>query len=286
MRYDNLFSQMKFFWEWGVVFSAGFWMGILWRRTNRRAVWYSILLTMVLFFLVPLVLPGVFTNLRSNQELLLTTKSRIVEREYAAQKVDVVERNAEITRWEQLSQDKREGIKRPAMIKEGERFVKRYKLPEKSIFWTQGIETQDGQSLTGKGMISLELVLLQKLGFKLQNNTYALNETIRIIIRALFPFLVIVTCSFLYKHTPEEKNILDRFYVKMRTKVHEDREKDMIELDMSYADPRRFAHKRMFPGTQWEILKLNKEDAVGLMVAVAMVFVILGLLFLVVNLGG
>jgi SSS family solute:Na+ symporter len=286
MRSDDLFNQLKFFWEWGVVFSAGFWMGILWRRANRKSVWYSILLTMLLFFLLPLLMPTVFPDLRTNKFFLKETQPRVVERTYTARQQDIEERNIEIKEWSGLPEHLKSELPKPKPLKYDETFTKKYKLPQKSIFWTQGIKVNDEGVKKGYGMISFELVLLSKVGIKLEDLPYALNETIRIMIRTIFPFLIIVLFSFIYKHTPEEKKNLDYFYAKMKTKVQDNKEKDKEEVEKSYRSPDRFNHKRMFPSTQWEILKWNREDGIGFIVAVLMVGVILGFLFFVVNLGG
>lgn len=285
-RFDDLFSQLKFFWEWGVVFSAGFWMGILWRRTNRISVWYSILLTLFLFFLVPLALPGIFPKLKQNEYLLKRIDERVIERTYTAHPPDVEKRNIEIKNWELLSAEEKIAIPKPRKIGVGEKFIKKYKLPQKSIFWTQGIKVDDEGKLTGQGLLSLELVLLDYMGWDLSRNKYAVNETIRILIRTAFPFFIIVLFSFLFKHTDKEKTILDRFYAKMKTRVRENREEDEKELEISYHHPHRFDERKMFPKTQWEILKWNKQDGLGFLLALSMVAGILIFLWFIVNLGG
>ena len=286
MVQDDLFNQLKFFWEWGVVFSAGFWMGILWRRTNRKGVWYSILLTFVIFFLLPLLLPTTFTNLRTNDYLLSKTDERVIERTYTAHKVDVETRNKEIALWEQLDPENRLTTPKPGSIQEGQKYRKTYKLPQKSIFWTQGIKLDENGTTRGYGMLNLELILLDKLGVNLRDNPYAFNETLRIIFRSLFPFLIIILFGYLSRHTKEEEKDITRFYAKMKTRVQDDKEKDMQEVEASYARPHRFDHRKMFPNSQWEMMKWSKTDTIGFSLAVLMVIAILGLLYVVVNLGG
>ena len=287
MGSDSLFDQLKIFWEWGVVFSAGFWMGILWRRTNQKAVWYSILFTLLLFFLLPMILPTVFPGLRNNEYLLKRTEPRFIERQYTATPMDVDARTVEIAIWEALPDQERALVSQPVMLQAGEEFTKSYNIGIKRIFWTHGIAAnpETGQ-LEGRGLISLELVLLDLLGWDLSRNLYSVNETIRLLIRTFFPFLVIFIFSILYKHKPEEEKVLDRFYAKMKTKVQDNKEDDLRELELSYANPHRFDHRKMFPNTQWEMLKWNREDRVGFWIAMGMVFVIIGMLYFFVNLGG
>ena len=287
MGSDDLFDQLKIFWEWGVVFSAGFWMGILWRRTNRKSVWYSIMLTLLFFFLLPIFLPSAFPGLRTNEYLLKRTEPQIIERQYTATPMDVQTREHEIAEWETLPELEKPNIIRPLALQPGDEFTRSYNIGGKRIFWTHGISVnQRTGQLEGRGLISLELVLLDLAGFNLAQNRYSVNETIRLLIRTLFPFLIIFIFSIFYKHEPDEVAALDRFYVKMKTKVQEDREADRKELELSYANPHRFDHRKMFPNTQWEMLKWSREDHVGFWLAMAMVFAIIGLLYVLVNLGG
>ena len=286
MNYDSLFGQLKFFWEWGVVFSSPFWMGILWRRTNRYSVWFAIMGTFILFFLIPALLPAVSPDLRTNSYLLKQTNPRVVERVYTARPVDVQERSLIISDWERLYALGKSVGPRPETLSEGDEFIKTYKLPQKSVFWTQGISVQDDNTLKGEGMLSVELIFYDRLGFDLSNNSYALNETLRILTRTIVPFLFIVLISMFFKHPVSEAAGLDRFYVKMKTKVRDNREEDEEELEKSYKNPDRFNHRLMFPGTQWEILKWNREDAMGFGAALLMVVGILVFLYVAVNLGG
>lgn len=287
MQSDDLFDQLKIFWEWGVVFSAGFWMGILWRRTNRKSVWFSILFTLLFFFLIPMLLPTVFSGLRSNEYLLKTTAPKVVERQYTATPMDVATRDHEISVWEALPAEEKLAVSPPPELHVGDEFNKNFDIGGKRIFWTHGLGVNSKTNkLEGKGLLSMELVLLDLLGWDLSLNRYSVNETIRILIRTFFPFLVIFIFSYLYSHSPREAAALDRFYAKMKTRVEEDKEKDEEELAKSYANPHRFDHRKMFPGTQWEMLKWNREDSVGFSLALGMVVAIIGLLYFLVNLGG
>jgi hypothetical protein len=71
-----------------------------------------------------------------------------------------------------------------------------------------------------------------------------------------------------------EENIA-RFYVKMKTKVIADRELDKAELQKSYDNPTRFDHTKLFPNSNWEFCKWNKEDIWGFFVSSALTIGIL-----------
>ncbi len=282
---ESLFAQLKFMWEFAVIYAAGFWTGITWRRTNRKAVWSSISATFVLFFFLPLILPVIFPGMRTHPYLLKRTEQRIEERVYTARFVDVEERNATIARWDELYAIGQAQGPRPDSLHGGQEFTKAYKLPSKSVFWTGGVIRERNNQPVGRGMISLELVLLDLAGFNLEKNVYALNETLRILIRTLFPFLIIILVSLLTRHKPDEQRILDPFYLKLKTPVQPTAEEDEKELERVYRDPGRYDHRKMFPGTQWELMTWNRQDTYGFLIALGFVGLILGLLYLTVSIG-
>jgi SSS family solute:Na+ symporter len=283
---DSIFGQLKLLWEFGMIYAAGFWMGILWRRTNRQAVWFSILTSLVLFFILPVILPLLFTNMRYNDDLLLQTNPELITRTYTATPVDIEMREKEIHEWKNLSDPEKLNVPEPLPIVVGQKFSKDYRHPRKSIFWTKGIMYDENQNQYGGGLLSLELVLYHKLGFDLQSNSYALNETIRVLTRTIIPFLIIFLVSIFSTHRQDEKHILDRFYVKMKTPVKEDREEDLREMERSYQDPKRFDHLLLFPNTQWQFTKWDRTDSIGFLFSLLMVVAILFFLYFAVNLGG
>ncbi|MGC9343194.1 MAG: sodium:solute symporter family protein, partial [Bacteroidales bacterium] len=283
---DSIFGQLKLLWEFGMIYAAGFWMGILWRRTNRQAVWSSTLASLALFFILPVILPLIFTNLRYDTNLLLQTDPEIITRTYTATPKDVEMREDEINRWNELSDPEKLNVAEPLPVQVGQKFSKDYRHPKKAIFWTKGISYDENQEQYGAGLLSLELVFFQKLGFNLQKNSYALNETIRVLTRTITPFIIIVLVSLLSTHKRNEREILDRFYVKMKTPVKEDREEDLREMEKSYQNPHRFDHLLLFPKTQWQFTKWDRTDGVGFLFSILMVIGILLFLYISVNLGG
>ena len=173
---------------------------------------------------------------------------------------------------------------RPEPIQFGNKYVKVDKLPQKAIFWTQGIKIGDDGQKYGKGMLNLELILVDKLGFDLSKNSYSLNETIRVIIRTVTPFLILFLVAFLT--VPDDKKRLDLFFARMKTPVQADPEQDAEEMKLSYKNPQRFDNKKLFPNSNWEFNKWNKLDAVGFFVAVLAVIGILVLLQIMISIGG
>ena len=133
-------------------------------------------------------------------------------------------------------------------------------------------------------MLNIELVLLDKLGFDLAKNSYAFNETIGYISRLIVPFALLIIISILTR--PDDKKRLDRFYVKMKTTVIPNREADDKEMAISYENPHRFDHLKMFPNSNWEFCKYDKTDIKGMLWTLAGCAGLVLFLYVVVNMGG
>ncbi len=276
--FDNIFYMIKLTWEFNIVLAASFWLGMKWRVANRKGAWASMLLTLVIFTLMPAIIPA-FKGVRESEYLLKTTHSSQAVRSYVAREVDVERRAERIELWDSLNAVGKAEGERPQKLVTGERFEKVFNIPKRSVFWTQDLEMDSQGKVIGKGFVNVELIVLDKLGFDLQSNAYALNETIRYIIRILFPFLVLILVSKLTK--PEGKERLDRFYAKMKTPAHDDREQDEIEIRLSMENPTRFDHNKMFANSNWEFEKLDKTDIKGVIWYTAGAFLIIGAIYLV-----
>ena len=71
----------------------------------------------------------------------------------------------------------------------------------------------------------------------------------------------------------------------MRTRVLSDHEADVRELALSSQDPHRYDHHLLFPNSNWELYKWDREDAVGFGVSVLVVCGVLLLMTALVSLG-
>ena len=174
-----------------------------------------------------------------------------------------------------------------------------------SIFWTGGVSYSadakleelsrdtDGNTTTitrqyvgeatGKGQFRLDFLLYQAMNIDLANQSKAMLETLRLPPRLIAPFVVMIVLSWITKQGSQEA--LDRFFVKMKTPVRPDPEEDTRELELSYENPSRFDHKKMFPGTNIEIQKPTAADAIGFAICVAICFVFLWIATWLANLG-
>jgi solute:Na+ symporter, SSS family len=276
--FSKMIYLIKFLWEFNILFAASFWLGMKWRRANRAGAWASIGGTMVLFMLIPMLVP-LIPGVRTSEYLLKTVEPVRIESAYTAREVDVEQRNQEIARWEKQSTVN--GIpetERPEPLVAGMPFSKITITPRKSIFWTQDLTvTKDGR-IRGAGLLSPELVFLDKLGWDLSKNSYAFNETLRIIIRLLIPFLILAGVSLLTKRDESER--AKRFFVRLRTPTATDPKEDMFQVEQSYNETDRFRETLLFPNSNWELFKWSKRDwiAMGLiMIGGALIFFLLSL---------
>ncbi|MCB9509174.1 MAG: sodium:solute symporter family protein [Deferribacteres bacterium] len=281
-QFDDILQILKLIWEFFVIFAAAFWLGLKWRRANRVGAWASILSTLCIFYLLPLLLPLIFSGLRSAPELLKQTNPAPLVRMYTAHEMDVRTRDQGIARWDARELQGLNESPRPEKLEVGQTFEKTFVLPSKSIFWSKDLK-KDGDQLVGSGYLYFELIFLEKMGFHLTANPYALNETIRIMIRLFFPFIVLIIVSLLTR--PDESKDLERFFVKMRTRTLGDREQDAAQLQKAYENPESTKSMLLFPNTSLEIYRWNKQDFLGFMVAVGVMFVVLAMFFGLVSLG-
>jgi SSS family solute:Na+ symporter len=284
-KFDSILEILKFVWEFFVIFAGAFWLGLKWRRANRQGAWASVLATFAVFYFLPVVIPQMAPSIRQNQDLLVQTNPAPVVRTYVARDADVIERNNEIAKWNNLSEKGEATGECPLALTAGEKFNKTYILPSKAIFWSKQPALNKSGKMEANGYLYPELILIQKMGVRLDSLPYALNETIRMLIRLIFPFLLLIVVSLLTK--PQTDSVTQLFFLKMRTRVQGlGAEADAIDVETTAKNPEKSKEVLLFPNTSLEIYKWNKQDVVGFLISIGVVLVVLGTLFFVVGMGG
>lgn len=135
------------------------------------------------------------------------------------------------------------------------------------------ITKQHASPLKASGDFRLEYLLLNWLGLPLETYSDQLLETLKFPALILTPFLVMVLVSLVTPRNSQQA--LDRYYAKMKTPVDPDHAADAAELEKSYADPKRYAHKKLLgPDSSWEIQKPTLTDIVGFVVSLVICFAI------------
>lgn len=281
-QFTNIFEILKFIWEFFVIFAAAFWLGLKWRKANRQGAWASILITFGLFYLFPVLIPNTFSDIKTNDWMLLRTEPEPVLRTYTARDIDVQERNDEIEKITLRAKSGVTDLAIPKKIEVGNKFTKKFIQPSKTIFWSKQPVINSEGNLEARGYFFPELMLLKSLGFELNKYPYALNETIRLMVRLFFPFIVLIIVSLMTKN--RDKLISDLFFIKMRTRVRGlGPDADKEDIQASLKNPEKTKEILLFPDSHWEIYKWNKQDTVGFLISVFIVFVVIGSLFAVVK---
>lgn len=303
----DVFGQLKNAWEIPVIFAAPFWIGMFWRRGTKKGAWTTVIFSLIVFVLLPMLLPLV-PGLRENQSYAVTTAevSRTVTR--PASPADVARRSLKIQAW-RSQEGKEPGALEPKELKVGEEFMETRITAPRSVFWKDGfvrlggpekptvVTTEEDESgarvvtrrygsetrFRGLGFFNFDFLLYRAIGVDLQGLSREAVEALRLPLKVLVPFLVMIIASLLTR--PNSKESLDRFYVKMKTPTEPDPDKDKRELELSYASPDRFDHKKLFPGSSLEIQRPGSIDILGFMLSCLGVVAVILLALWVANLG-
>ena len=281
VKSNSIFELFKMTMMFNSILAAGFWLGMLWRRSNAPGVWTSMIIMFVATVVLPFGVP-VISGMRTSEYLSKTTQPVPVSRVYMANEMDVRNRKEDIAKWERLNAA---GISEgtcPVGLKTGEKFEKKTLLPKKSIFWSEGVVIREGK-VTGLGNLKVELVALDRLGWDLSKNSYSLNETLTFLFRIIFPFLILMLVAFFTR--PEDKARLDQFYGKMLTPVVGTHSDDERAMEMTRDNPHRFDYLKIFPDSNWEIRRWNREDWKGVIFSTLAAVSVVTLLVFLVSLG-
>ncbi len=304
--YMDVFEQLKVAWEMPILFAAIFWVGMFWRRATKWAAWGAVIFTLLAFFLVPYALPRLMPDLAENQRYVASNDilTTIVSRPVAPS--DVKRRQALQQLWDQedaIARDQHP--QRPEDLVLGQQTQDTFKTGGKSVYWTAGVEPmgepqleevsrkEEGNTtetrqrhvgaMRGKGRFRVDFLLYDALGLDMTKMSNAALETLRLPTRVILPFVVVILLSLV---TPGlDKQQLDRFYVKMKTPVDPDPEKDRRELEDSYADPTRFDHRRLFPKCGLEMQKPGALDIAGFVICFVICFALIGITVWLAKLG-
>lgn len=308
MSQADVFAQFKMAMEIPLIFAAPFWVGMFWRRVNTRAVWLTMAYVVIVFFVMPYLLPVLSPAMRTDAALTASTNVITTTTTRSATAADVARHDA----WKQAvakakvdhaDSDSLDDVlgkfgAEPPHGEIGQDIQVITRRGGRAIYWRGGVtterateletisETTEGNStivvqrktgaMTGGGAFNIDFLIYHWLGMDLSQASKGTLEALRLPPRLVTPFLVLILLSFVTR--PNSKEALDRYYVKMKTEVKPDPEEDRRELEASYTNPQRFDDRRLFPKTQLEFVRPRAKDIVGFLVCVAICFVIMGLL--------
>jgi solute:Na+ symporter, SSS family len=321
MTLADVFGQFKLAIEIPLVFAAPFWVGMFWRRANTKAAWMTMAYVVVVFFIMPYLLPVLSPGMRSDPALTAETNIVTSTTTRPATAADVARHDA----WEQAvvnaKTDHADAERLAAVLGKigaeppvgevGDNIEVVTRSGGVSIYWRGGLdvkgdvqletisESVEGKrailvqkktgavtgAVTGQGSFNIDFLIYHWLGMgdDLSQASKGTLEALRLPPRLITPFLVLIVLSFLTK--PNSKEALDRYYVKMKTEVKPNPEDDCREMEASYANPQRFDDRRLFPKTQLEFVRPRPKDVIGFLVCIVICLAIIGLLMWLATLG-
>ncbi|HRE83279.1 MAG TPA: hypothetical protein PLN52_19700, partial [Opitutaceae bacterium] len=224
---------------WGVPITLIF----IWRRITETAVRIQVISTIIVVAVIPWIVPTIPALARSSA-LTEMTRERVVTLQVPADATDVA---------------------RGLAKEEGQLVTRTQRVEPVSIYFEEGVVRVDPNDLnsprTGIGLFRAELYLARLLGFDVAGFSPAQLLTTRYMVDALFPIFMVIVFSLLTRPTDPAR--VDRFYARMKTPVGATLEQDAVAVQESYANPTRYDHLKMFPRTNWEFTKWNRQDALG-----------------------
>ena len=365
----NVFEQLKFAWEIPIVFAAPFWIGLYWRRANKYSASITCVLTLIIFFLIPMNASWFVKTLPENPKYLQTNEFVVTRDSRSVSPTDVQRSEAVLENWQKnaaIIRDKklqeasaevseeelslsvyRELGAQPKVLVLGETTVDEFKTGGKAIYWGGGVVPYDadgnelvanssgrvvakmngktktylapeeqtielfdpaqtvveelgenrvritnryksvdelqaeGVVLRGKGSFEIDFLLYKRLNIDLCSQSNGTLEALRLPTRLLLPFVFLILLSFVTPQGDKEK--LDRYYVKMKTPVDPDPDKDAEEIRLSYENPQRFDDKRLFKFWGLEFNRPNVVDVVGFVASFAICIGVVWLIVAVAN---
>ena len=138
-------------------------------------------------------------------------------------------------------------------------------------------------SVIGNGAFNLDFLIYSLMGIDLSRVSKATLETLRLPLRLLAPFLILVGLSYLTRKEDEE--VLDRYYAKMNTPVDPNPELDKRKLESAYANPKSTTLRKIFPNTDLEFTRPTTMDLVGFFISCVVCVLVIGFLTLLASLG-
>jgi SSS family solute:Na+ symporter len=261
---DNLLHLFKYFISLPAVFGAAIWLAFVWRRLTKAAVVATFVICFTLYAIIPNVFPMI-PAVRTQPGLIAQTASREV----------IVVTGA-------LREDVEAGRAREI----GESLRKTHRVEATGIFFESVVRTDpdDPDSpLEGRGRFHAEIWALSWLGIDFSGWSKAQLVATRFFFDALFPFLLLFLISPFTR--PVKKRRLDRFYGKLHTPVQATPDEDETAVEHAAFHPEIYEPRKIWPGSNWEIMKPGRQDVIGFGGSWLVVILILFLLWQMAGLG-
>jgi hypothetical protein len=127
--------------------------------------------------------------------------------------------------------------------------------------------------LEGRGRLHTELLLLRAAGGDVARWTPGSRFAARFFVDAFLPPLLLILCSLATR--PPPRDLVDRFFGKMKTPVGATPELDTAALEETRRNPHRFDHLKLWPNSSWELTRWDRTDTVGFVLSCALTAIII-----------
>jgi len=259
----NLLYLFQYFISLPAVFGASIWLGFIWRRLTKWAVIIQIFICFTIYAIVPNLFQT-WNWARTNPAFLLETKPKVVTLVTQALEEDV-----QAGRAGSVGQS----IHKPHVIEPAAVYFEKV---------ARANPADPRSPKVGIGRFNAEVWVLSRLGIGFMNFTKAQLSAVRFFFDALFPFVLLFLISFVTKPAPQRD--LDRFFGRIHTAVGPTPEEDERAVQEAYNNPDKFRSRKIWPRSNWEIMKPGKWDIIGFGGSWLLVGIIILLLWLMVSL--
>ncbi|OVE80556.1 hypothetical protein BVY01_00020, partial [bacterium I07] len=261
LYFNNVLSLIKYIWQLPIIFGSVFWLSIVWRRVTRPAALMAVIYSGLMIVVLPVVLP-LLPLISSNDSLLVYTQKKIVQVRAGATEVDV-----------------RNGLAEEA----GQLILKDHIIAPEPVFFDEIIVENDSEQAVsrGKGRISPNLLILHLTGLQLRVLSKSGLATVSYLMDMVAPFILMFVISVFT--SPVSKDILDPFYARFMTPIHKNSQADRRAVEGSLKNLHHYKQKKLFPESQWEILKPSRVVTLGFLACLGLALLVLGFAFIMVN---
>lgn len=259
---DNLLALFKYLISIPAIFGAPIWLGFIWRRLTKAAVIIQVSVCILIYALIPNLFQGL-PWARTYEPFLVETRPRQVRIQVKAVYQDVAAGQA---------------------ARVGQLIERNHTVEPVGIFFDRvaRIDPYNPDSpKVGLDRFHAELWVLSWLRIDFRHCSRAQLVAIRFGFDALFPFLILILASLFTRPVPRAD--LDRFFARLHTPVQSDPDREAAALEAAFRNPAQFEKDKLFPGSQWEIMKPGRQDILGFGGSWLMVGLIILLLWLIVN---
>lgn len=258
----NLLELFQYIISVPAIFGAPIWLGFVWRRVTKWAVIMQVTLCLVIYALIPNLFQGLDAVAR-NPKFLLETAPRTV-----------------VVRTDATLDDVAAG--RAASV--GQSIERTHEVPPVGVYFDRVVRENPSNPQSpkiGLGRFNAEVWVVGWLGIDFARWSKAQFLAIRFFFDALFPFALLFLLSFVTPRVP--KPALDRFFARLHTPVQPSAEAEAAAVAAAYANPAQFERDKLFPGSDWEIMKPARSDYIGFFGTWGLVGVVVLLLWLMVT---